>query len=171
MQRNDGSLGIERTLPDGLSLWQPAVVIATWFGSGLLPKAPGTWGSLAALPFAYGIQSVFGPMGLVVAALAAFIAGLWASAVYLRSTAAADPGAIVIDEVTGQWLALVFAGTDPLLFGLGFLLFRIADIWKPWPISWLDRSVTGGFGVMIDDVAAGVLAGGVLVGLKILIGG
>lgn len=169
MRRKEGSLGVERALPQGLSPWQPAVVIATWFGSGLLPVMPGTWGSLAALPFAYALQAAFGAAGLAVAALAAFLAGVWAAKVYLRSSAASDPGAIVIDEVAGQWIALLVAGTDPLLFGAGFVLFRVADIWKPWPISWLDRTLTGGLGVMVDDVAAGVLAGAALYGLKLAI--
>ena len=73
-----------------------------------------------------------------------------------------DPGAIVIDEVAGQWLTLAVAPLDPLAYLLGFVLFRIADVLKPWPASWLDRRVGGAFGVMIDDVAAAAYAGGVL---------
>jgi phosphatidylglycerophosphatase A len=73
-----------------------------------------------------------------------------------------DPGAVVIDEVAGQWLTLAIAPLDPLAFLLGFVLFRVADVLKPWPASWLDRRVGGAFGVMIDDVAAALYAGGIL---------
>ena len=80
----------------------------------------------------------------------------------MKAVGVHDPGAIVIDEVAGQWLTLAVAPLDPLAYLLGFVLFRIADVLKPWPASWLDRRVGGGFGVMIDDVAAAVYAGGVL---------
>jgi phosphatidylglycerophosphatase A len=73
-----------------------------------------------------------------------------------------DPGAVVIDEVAGQWLTLTVAPLEPLAYLLGFVLFRIADVLKPWPASWLDRRVGGAFGVMIDDVAAAIYAGAVL---------
>ena len=137
-----------------LNLRHPAVLAATWFGAGLLPKAPGTWGSLAALPFAWLIATGLGSVGLFVAIIAVFLVGLWASEVVVRKTGRHDPSYVVIDEVAGQWLALLFVPPDPLLYGAGFLLFRIADILKPWPASWADRNVSGGLGIMLDDLFA-----------------
>jgi phosphatidylglycerophosphatase A len=150
--------------PAGSSLGprHPAWLIATCFGVGFLPKAPGTWGSLAAVPFAYGIHHWFGAWGLAVAAGAIFLAGLWAAGEFKRHSGQEDPQAVVVDEVAGQWLALVPAGDDILLYAAGFFLFRLFDIWKPWPVSWADRELGGGLGVMLDDVIAGAYAGGLV---------
>lgn len=145
----------------------PAWQIATWFGAGLMPKAPGTWGSLAAVPFAYGIHRVAGPAGLLVAALALFALGVWAAGEFSRRSGTKDPQAIVVDEAAGQWLALVPAGDDILFYAAGFLLFRLFDIWKPWPVSWADRRVEGGWGIMLDDLIAGAYAAAVLWGATI----
>ena len=142
----------------GLSIWHPAGLIGTWFGAGLLPVAPGTWGSLAALPFAWIIHATTGPMGLGLAALAAFALGCWASQIIVDRGGIRDPSAVVIDEVAAQWLTLTMAPLDPLAYGLGFLLFRAADILKPWPAGWIDRNMHGGLGIMLDDVAAAVYA-------------
>jgi phosphatidylglycerophosphatase A len=146
----------------GLPFWHPAVLLATWFGAGLLPVTPGTWGSLAALPFAWVIQSRWGDVGLVVGALLVFALGCWVSGIVARASGVKDAGAIVIDEVAAQWLVLLAAPVDPFAYALAFLLFRVADILKPWPASWADRHVGGGFGVMLDDVFAAIYAGGVL---------
>jgi phosphatidylglycerophosphatase A len=142
----------------GLAPWHPASLLATWFGAGLLPWAPGTWGSLAALPFAWAIAAVFGAGGLLAAAALIFLLGWWAAARIGRASRIKDHGAIVIDEVAGQWLTLVVAPLDPIAYLLGFLLFRLFDIAKPWPASWADRKLPGGFGVMADDVIAGLYA-------------
>lgn len=158
-------------LPKGVSPIHPATLLATWFGIGLLPRAPGTWGSLAALPFAWFIRDGFGAVGLAVAAAGLFIVGLWAASVYVRQAGEADPGAVVIDEVAGQWLVLLAVPPDPVLYGAGFVLFRITDIFKPWPASWIDRTVKGGFGVMLDDTAAALYAGAALYALSRWIGG
>lgn len=154
-------------LPAGLRLSDPAVLVATWFGAGLLPKLPGSWGSLAALPFAWAIADAAGPIGLMVAAGAAYAAGLWASGVYLRRSGDGDPGPVVIDEVAGQWLTLVPVAPDPWLFLIGFLLFRAADILKPFPANWIDRRLGGVHGVMLDDIVAGLYAGAILYALSI----
>lgn len=138
----------------GISPWHPAFLAATWFGCGLLPKAPGTWGSLAALPFAWALAQVGGSVALLAASLACFVVGWWASAVYVRRTGVNDPSEIVIDEVAGQWLVLAAAPADPLLYAVGFLIFRVLDITKPWPARWADRNVHGGLGVMLDDMLA-----------------
>jgi phosphatidylglycerophosphatase A len=129
-------------------------VIATWFGAGLLPRAPGTWGSLAALPFAWIISYLGGWIALLTATVLVFALGVWAAGKTARQTGVQDPGSIVIDEVAGMWMTLIPAGTDPLAYLIGFILFRIADIYKPWPASWADRTVKGGFGVMLDDMLA-----------------
>jgi len=149
-------------LPPGLAPWHPAAWLATWLFSGLLPVAPGTWGTLAALPFAWVIAKLGGGGALVIAALIAFVVGCWAARVYMRHGGAHDPGAIVIDEVAGLWLTLAVAPVDGRAYALGFLFFRLFDIVKPWPVSWLDRRVHGGFGVMIDDIAAAVYAAAAL---------
>jgi phosphatidylglycerophosphatase A len=138
-------------------------ILVTWFGSGRLPWAPGTWGSLAALPFAWLIVFYGGLGALVIASLVVFGVGCWAADMAVRETHAKDPGWIVIDEVVGQWLTLLAAPLDPLFYAAGFLLFRLFDIWKPWPIGLADRRLGGGFGIMVDDVLAAVYAAIVLV--------
>ena len=149
-------------VPSRLSPWHPAHLLATWFGVGLLPKAPGTRGSLAALPFAWVIQTTWGPWGLLTAAALVGLAGWWAASRYVAQSSDSDPGPVVIDEVAGQWLTLVVAPTTLWAYALGFALFRVADIAKPWPASWADRELKGGLGVMVDDGIAGIYAGAVL---------
>lgn len=145
-------------------LSHPAGWIACGFGSGLLPFAPGTAGSAAALLPWLALRELAWPWYLVALVLA-FAVGVWASALAARRLGLADPGAIVWDEFVGQWIALA-----PLLawprgwpwIAAGFLLFRLFDVWKPWPVSWADRNVSGGLGVMLDDVLAGAWAALVL---------
>jgi phosphatidylglycerophosphatase A len=148
---------------------RPAALFVTWFGIGWLPRAPGSWGSLAALPFAWAIERVGGPGLLAFAALALFALGSWASDIALRATQTRDPGWIVIDEVVGQWLTLLAAPASLLGYAAGFLLFRLFDIWKPWPVSLADRKLEGGFGVMADDVLAAIYAALVLLAGRYLI--
>jgi len=146
-----------------IQLHHPAMLFSTWFGSGWLPWVPGTWGSLAALPFAWAILAYAGGPGtLALAALAVFVLGCWAADIAVRETETEDPGWIVVDEVVGQWLTLLAAPFNLVGFAAAFFLFRLFDIWKPWPIRWVDRSVKGGFGVMADDVLAAVYAAAVL---------
>jgi phosphatidylglycerophosphatase A len=157
MVRASGAIGAAGGQAPRIASWS-----ATWFGAGLLPWAPGTWGSLVALPLAWLLMATGGALLLLAAAVLVFALGLWAADRYMKAVGVHDPGAIVIDEVAGQWLTLAVAPLDPLAYLLGFVLFRIADVLKPWPANWLDRRVGGAFGVMIDDVAAAVYAGGVL---------
>jgi phosphatidylglycerophosphatase A len=147
----------------------PAVLLATWFGTGLLPIAPGSWGSLAALPFAWAIRSHVGTTGLAVATVIVFAIGWWVAATVAKASAIEDPSAVVIDEVAAQWLVLLPAPLDPLAYAVAFLLFRIFDIWKPWPVRWADRHVKGGLGIMLDDLLAAVYA--VVPVLVLLVGG
>ncbi len=132
---------------------------------------PGTWGSLAALPAAWFIQGAFGGTGLGVASLAAFIVGVYASNAVIATGEDPDPGLIVIDEVAGQWITLLpvagAATADPVLYGMGFVFFRLFDILKPWPVSWADRKIKGGLGVMLDDVFAALYAGAFLYGFAL----
>lgn len=123
--------------------------------------APGTWGSLAAAPLGWFIIQHTGLAGLLVGCTAVFIVGVWAAEAYETHKSEHDSPEVVIDEVIGQWIAFiplaVLSGTI-WAYGLGFVLFRLFDIWKPWPISWLDKHVNGGLGAMVDDVAAGIAA-------------
>ena len=152
--------------------------IATFFYVGLMPKAPGTWGSLAALPFAFVIHLLGGFWLLVICCLIAFLAGWWAT---LRETAGKenhDPGEIVIDEVVGQWITLMPVsaaltalddGWLPLwLLVSGFALFRLFDITKPGLVGTMDRLNTA-LGVMLDDVVAGIIAALALTGLMAVV--
>jgi phosphatidylglycerophosphatase A len=130
------------------------MAIATGFGIGLSPVAPGTCAALAALPFAWAIRAEWGAAGLAVAASLVFIIGCWAAGQAAVARGVRDPGSVVVDEIAGQWLTLVAAPLDPIAYALAFVLFRLFDIWKPWPIGWADRHVPGGFGIMLDDVLA-----------------
>jgi len=143
---------------------RPARLLATWFGAGYLPIAPGTWGSLGALPLAYLLAWAAGGWGLLAGAMAVFAAGLWATAAILRPGGLKDPGDVVIDEVAGQLLTLVPVAHDLGWWPLGFLLFRAADIVKPWPASAAER-LPGALGVMADDAIAGLYAALALWGL------
>lgn len=138
----------------GLPLSHPAKFIGTWFGVGLAPKAAGTFGSIAALPFAWVIQSSFGNMALFIASVIAFVVGTIACHYYLPYVKAKDPREMVIDEVHGQWLLLSFMQLSLLSYAIGLVLFRVFDIMKPWPISLADKKIGGGFGVMFDDTLA-----------------
>jgi phosphatidylglycerophosphatase A len=143
--------------------------IATFGFVGLMPFAAGTWGSLAALPTGYLLHLLGGFPLLAVATAIAYALGYWATRVETFESHDLDPSHIVIDEVVGQWIALMplsaglwFAGAPPHVFPwpgwvFGFLLFRLFDIWKPGPVGWADRR-KGPTGVMLDDVVAGLLA-------------
>jgi len=133
-------------------------VIATWFGVGHFPIAPGTAGSLAALPFAWLIRTHLGPLALAIGVGAVFVIGVWAAGRYARARGITDPGSVVIDEVAGQWLAVILVPPDLIAYAIGFALFRAFDVIKPWPISALDRKLKGGLGVMLDDLLSGALA-------------
>ena len=139
-----------------LGFWHPAHLVATWGGAGLMQPAPGTWGSLAALPFAWGLLWAGGWPSLLLGAGLATLAGFWAARIYVDRVGGEDPAAVVIDEVAGQWLTLLPATLDARLFVIGFVLFRLFDITKPWPASWADRRLPGAAGIMLDDLIAGL---------------
>lgn len=157
--------------PAGLSYWHPATLLATWGWSGLLPGAPGTWGSLFTLPFAWLIAWQWGPLALVPATVVVLAVGLWASRIYLRHGKSKDPGDIVIDETAGQLLTLAVVPVDLWWYAAGFMLFRIADIIKPWPASWADCTLPGALGVMTDDIFAAIYAIIVLYAAQMIVTG
>ena len=150
-------MGMHR-LPPHLRFFSPAALIATFFGSGLLKPASGTWGALAALAPGLLIAERFGASGLLIGAALAYGLGHWASTVWINGTEDKDPSPIVIDEVAGLWLTLTLAPLTPLGAALAFGLFRFFDIVKPWPVRWADRNIGGATGIMLDDILAGIWA-------------
>ncbi len=137
-------------------------LLCSWFGAGWLPKAPGTWGSAAALPLGWLLWGLGGTMALAAATLLIFGAGWWASERIVQSDGLEDPSWVVIDEVAGQWLTLLFTPPSLLGYAVGFALFRLFDIAKPWPVCWADQKIKGGLGIMLDDILAGLMALAVL---------
>jgi phosphatidylglycerophosphatase A len=139
-------------------VWQnPAYFIAFGFGSGLMPIAPGTWGTLAAIPIYYLMRDLPWPL-YVILTLAAFILGVWVSERVSKDLGVHDYKGIVWDEVVGYLLTMFLAPNGLFWIISGFILFRIFDIWKPQPIGWIDQKVSGGLGIMLDDVVAAVPA-------------
>lgn len=145
-----------------------AKLIGTFLGVGYIRPAPGTWGSLAALPYGWLLHVIGGLPLLLVGIVVGFLKGWWATAQMTKGSDDHDPSEIVVDEVIGQWIALI-----PLSYAAGsmgisilnmwpgwiaaFILFRLFDITKPWIIGWADRRGDA-LGVMLDDVIAGVFA-------------
>jgi len=140
----------------------PAGWIACGLGSGLAPVAQGTFGSLAAILPWLLLRELSLPLNLLVIVLG-FALGVWACNVAGRALGVDDHRALVWDEFVGQWIALLPALLAPWwAIVLGFALFRLFDVWKPWPIRVFDRRLHGGLGVMVDDVVAGSFAAVVL---------
>jgi phosphatidylglycerophosphatase A len=140
-----------------------AWAVGTWFGAGLLKPGPGTYGSVAAVLLwylaAHGLHvgGVGLAIGTAVAALAATLVGIPAATIVAREAGREDPGFVVVDEVAGQWIALIGMRPNWQHAVLALALFRLFDIFKPWPIRKLE-ALPEGTGIMLDDVAAGVLA-------------
>ncbi|HVH77527.1 MAG TPA: phosphatidylglycerophosphatase A [Stellaceae bacterium] len=133
---------------------RPPLLLASLGGIGFLRPAPGSWGSLAALAAAWVAAGFGGRGALLAGAVVLFFLGWWSAAQIARAGPVSDPGFVVIDEAAGQWLTLLPAGRSLAGYALAFLLFRLFDIWKPWPVSWADRSLKGGLGIMLDDTLA-----------------
>lgn len=142
-----------------------AEIVATYFGLGLSPKAPGTVGSFGTLPLAFILAYFTGIYGIVAVATICFIAGVLATDVIIRNQKEKDPGKVVIDEVVGQLLAFSFV-CDYLyqnlhnwwIYLFGFAAFRFFDICKMGPVKWFDAKMKNAYGVMLDDVCAGLMA-------------
>ncbi|WP_263081873.1 phosphatidylglycerophosphatase A [Endozoicomonas sp. Mp262] len=138
-------------------LKNPIHFLAFGLGSGLSPKAPGTVGTIAAIPFYLFLQHL--PLGqyLLLIAIASLV-GIWLCGQTSKDLGVHDHPGIVWDEFCGFWITMIAAPSGWPWILLGFMLFRIFDIWKPWPIGWLDARVGGGFGIMADDIIAGFYA-------------
>ena len=138
-----------------------ARLIGTVFGAGLVPKAPGTCGAIAAAPFLIPLAWVSIPVYLAITA-AVLAVGTWAAHMIQVEHPDDDPQIVVIDEFVGVLVTFVAAPINVWTVLFGLALFRLFDIWKPFPVGWIDKHVKGGWGIMLDDVAAGVLAALVL---------
>jgi phosphatidylglycerophosphatase A len=151
-----------------LNFKSPATWISTWFGCGLMRPAPGTWGSLGALPFGILFLVWGSPVILALSCIILFPIGIWATKEVLKGSGDdSDPQMVVVDEVIGQWIALIPAALNPVSVVLAFALFRAFDILKPGPVGYCDRKLPGAWGVMMDDVVAGLLAALCLYGLRL----
>jgi phosphatidylglycerophosphatase A len=145
----------------------PAHFIALGFGSGLAPKAPGTFGSLAALPLYWLIaQATSNPVSLAAIIGSGFLIGVWACAITGKNLGVADHGGIVWDEIVAMWLILALVPFGWAEWLAAFALFRFFDILKPWPIRQLDARLKNGLGVMLDDLLAAVYALVIFKGLQ-----
>ena len=149
------------------NLKKPSHLFATWFGLGLLSPAPGTWGSLAALIIWYFAEFLHSSIHII---LPIFILFSWlVCSKASQDSHSKDHSAIVIDEVAGMLVTLSFVSHGIMTYICAFLLFRLFDIWKPWPISWADKNMKGGLGILLDDLIAGLFAGGIIYTIFIFI--
>jgi len=153
---------------NGLKLVNPMHLAAIGFGSGLAPKAPGTFGTLAAVPLFY-VLAMLNIESYLIMLVVTSLLGFWFCEVTSQAMGVHDHKAIVWDEFVGYWITmfpvlLIYPSIESTLdipfiwVAIGFVLFRFFDVLKPFPISWLDKKVAGGFGIMIDDIVAGVFA-------------
>ena len=141
------------------SCWKnPIHFLALGFGSGLAPKAPGTFGSIAGMIIYLLILQFIPLIPYLIVLLIASIIGIWLCGKTAQDLGVHDDPAIVWDEFCGYWLTMIAAPAGWVWPILGFALFRLFDIWKPWPIRLLDQKVHGGFGIMVDDLLAGLFA-------------
>lgn len=139
-------------------VWQdPLYFLSFGFGSGLIPVAPGTWGTLAAIPIYALLVGMHWSLYLVFTLLA-LAGGIWMTASVSQDLGEHDYSGIVWDEIVGYLITMFLAPPSWIWMIIGFILFRIFDIWKPWPISFIDKKVTGGLGIMLDDVLASIPA-------------
>lgn len=137
---------------------RPAHFIAQGFGSGLAPIAPGTFGTLVAIPLAMLLRAFGSDAVFIGAIVVAFVVGAWSAHATGRDLGVPDHGSIVIDEIAAFLLVLYFVGADPLREALALILFRAFDIWKPPPIRQVDAALKNGIGVMADDLLAALYA-------------
>lgn len=149
----------EKNPPIPAGLWRrPIHLLAFGFGAGTAPVAPGTFGTLLGIPLYLLMQSWSLPV-YVAACAVLFGFGVIICHITARDLKVHDHAGIVFDEIVGYLVTMIAAPTGWLWVGLGFLLFRLFDIWKPWPIRSADRRISGGFGIMFDDLLAAVYAG------------
>ena len=142
-------------------LSSPVHFLAFGFGSGLSPIAPGTVGTLMAVPL-YLLMVRLPWIYYILLLLVAIAVGIWLCGESARLLGVHDHGGIVWDEFVGFWITMLFIPSEWLWIVLGFVLFRLFDVWKPWPIRFIDKQVHGGLGIMLDDILAGLFALAVL---------
>ena len=153
-----GSTRVHRARPSGIDLIRrPLLCCALGFGAGLAPRAPGTVGTLVAIPIVILLAQGSNWL-LPLVALVFFAAGIYICSDASKYYGSHDHSSIVWDEIVGYMIALSFVAVSLETILIGFILFRLLDILKPWPISWVDRNVPGAWGIMLDDVAAGLVA-------------
>ncbi|MCK5818778.1 MAG: phosphatidylglycerophosphatase A [Psychromonas sp.] len=145
----------------GLNLLRPAHLMAVGFGSGLAKNAPGTFGTLAAVPFYY-LFSFLSFQTYIIVLLVSSLLGIVICHVTAVAMGGSDPKAIVWDEFVGYWITMLAVPFSIQWAIVGFILFRFFDILKPYPICWIDKNVRGGLGIMMDDIVAGISAAIVL---------
>lgn len=131
-------------------------VLATWFGLGKLPFSPGTFGTIGAIPLVL-LLAPYGPFPYMIGVLVMVVSAIGISQMYEADSGTHDSSEIVIDEVAGYMVAMTWIPLHWQTLALGFVLFRVFDIVKPFPISWMDEKIKGGTGVVADDVAAGIV--------------
>lgn len=149
----------------GLALKEAfTLLLSSWFGVGRLPLAPGTWGTLGAVPLVL-IISYFGPVPAVISLAVIIPLAVWTSGTSRKLLKKDDPPEVVIDEVAGYFVTVFLLPFSWWSFILGFLLFRFFDILKPFPIGMIDKKVRGGIGICLDDIVAGVYAN---IGVRII---
>jgi phosphatidylglycerophosphatase A len=152
------NMTIKYQIPQGIDPKRPSSLLATWFGCGYLHPAPGTWGTLGAIPFGLILFALGGPILLIIGICIVSAIGLWAADDFGKAVNEPDAKQIVIDEVAGMWIALIPAALNPLLIVVAFAAFRFFDILKPWPVSFADKNFKNATGVMLDDILAGFYA-------------
>lgn len=145
-------------IPEQLNIKEPYVLLASWFGCGFIKPAPGTWGSLGALPFGVALLMLGGLPLLILSIIIITAIGFWTATKFDKAMGGHDSKMIVIDEAAGQWIALITCALNPILILVSFLSFRFFDILKPYPINVVDKHVPGAAGVMGDDLIAGLFA-------------
>ncbi|MCJ7556040.1 MAG: phosphatidylglycerophosphatase A, partial [Gammaproteobacteria bacterium] len=155
---------MNKAVPARTIFSSPVHFLAFGFGSGLAPWAPGTAGTLVAVFLEWPLRSQGFEVRLLVAVLL-FASGVWICGESSRRLGVHDHGGIVWDEIAGYFLTMLLAPSGWLWSALGFILFRLFDIFKPWPIRQIDHRLGGGLGIMVDDTVAGVFAGLILWGL------
>jgi phosphatidylglycerophosphatase A len=151
-------LSVNYKVPEKLDRKKAYTWLASWFGCGFMNPAPGTWGSLGAIPFGMVIYMLGGTTLLAMSVVIVTIIGLWAADRFDKDMDGHDSKMIVIDEVAGQWIALIPTALNPYLIFVAFIAFRFFDILKPWPVNFFDKKVEGSVGVMGDDIVAGLFA-------------
>lgn len=146
-----------KRIPAKLVFTNPVNFLAVGFGSGLAPKAPGTIGTLACVPI-YLLLAQLDLYSYLAACTLVSILGIAICQYTAKQLNAHDHPGIVWDEFAGFFITMIAIPATPINIVLGFILFRVFDIFKPWPISWLDKRVSGGLGIMVDDIVAGIFA-------------